>query len=240
MRFLLICGFALTSFFGLSQGRGMVWGEYGVKGKVIGDLDWGAELTTRFGTYGVETFFPQLTLRYKVTKWFRPSLDFRSVFDLDKYGNYLNASRLNMNADFKHEINRFKIGARVRYQYSFNSLGNNENYDVEFDQAIRFKPSVAYDFKGSFLSPIASVEFFYNPMYGPEGRQFRKYRVFLGVDFDFDMPHEITLGYIYDQEINRSAPETVHILSIAYTYNLSYKSKKSKKKKNSNGTIRKL
>jgi hypothetical protein len=160
MRFLLICGFALTSFFGLSQGRGMVWGEYGVKGKVVVNLDWGAEMTTRFGTYGMETIFPQLTLRYKVTKWFRPSLDFRSVFDLDKYGNYLNASRLNMNADFKHEINRFKIGARVRYQYSFNSLGNKENYDVEFDQAIRFKPSVAYDFKGSFLSPIASVEFF--------------------------------------------------------------------------------
>jgi hypothetical protein len=44
----------------------------------------------------------------------------------------------------------------------------------------------------------------------------------------------------YDQEINRSAPETVHILSLAYTYNLSYDSKKSKKKKNSSGTIRKL
>jgi hypothetical protein len=240
MRYLLVSWFALTSFIGFSQVRGMVWGEYGVKGKVIGDLDWGAELTTRFGTYGVETFFPQLTLRYKVAKWFRPSVDFRSIFNLDEYGNYLNSSRLNVNTDFKHAIKRFRLGARVRYQYSFNSLGNNENYDVEFDQALRFKPSIGYDFKGSFLSPSASIEFFYNPMYGPEGRQFRKYRVFLGVDFEFDMPHEITLGYIYDQEINRNAPETVHILSVAYTYNLSYKSKKSKKKKNSNGTIRKL
>lgn len=239
MRILLISGFVLASFVGFSQGRGMVWGEYGVKGKLIGNLDWGAEVTTRFGSYGMETFFPQLTLRYKVNKWFRPSVDFRSIFDLDEFGNYLNASRLNMNADFKHELERFKLGARIRYQYSFNSLGNNENYDVEFDQALRFKPSVSYDFKGSFLSPTGSVEFFYNPMYGPDGRQFRKYRVFLGVDFEFDMPHEITLGYILDQEINRNAPATEHILSVAYTYNLSYQSKKSKKNK-SKGTIRKL
>lgn len=238
MRLLFILSIGLLSFKSFSQGRGMFWGEYGVKGKVIGDLDWGAEMTTRFGTYGLETFFPQLSLRYKVNKWFRPSLDFRSIFNKDEYGNYAYSNRLNINTDFKHEIDRIKLGARVRYQYSFNSLGNNSNYDVEFDQAIRVKPSIGYDFKGSFVSPNASVEFFYNPQYGPDGRQFKKYRVFVGVDFDFDMPHEIGLGYILDQEMNRSNPETVHILSLSYTYNLSFESKKKGKK--SNGTIRKL
>lgn len=218
----------------------MVWGEYGVKGKVIGDLDWGAELTTRFGSYGMETFFPQLTLRYKVTSWFRPSVDFRSIFNLDEYGNYLNSSRLNFNADFKHAFDRIKLGARVRYQYSFNSLGNNENYDAEFDQAVRIKPSIAYDIKGSIVTPNASIELFYNPAYGPEGRQFRKYRIFAGVDLEFDSPHEVAVGYILDGEMNRVSPEMVHILSIAYAYNLDFKSKDKKKKKKTVKTIQTL
>ena len=240
MRKICLVGLLLFSFTCLSQGRGMVWGEYGVKGKVYKDLDFGVEMTTRFGSYGLETFFPQITLKYKLTKWLRPSVDFRGIFNLDEFNNYAYSNRLNCNADFKHELKRFRFGGRVRYQFSFNSLANNPNYDVEFDQAIRIKPWVGYDFKGSFISPTASVEFFYNPVFGPEGRQFRKYRAFVGVDFDIDSPHEISLGYILDQEINTAAPETTHILSVAYCYNLGFEKKDKGKKKKKKGTIRTL
>jgi len=240
MRNISLVGILFLSFTCFSQGRGMVWGEYGIKGKVYKDLDWGVELTTRFGLYGLETYFPQLTLKYKVTKWFRPSVDFRGIFNLDEYKNYAYSNRLNCNADFKHELNRFRFGGRLRYQFSFNSLSANPNYDVEFDQAIRIKPWIGYDFKGSFISPTASVEFFYNPVYGPEGRKFRKYRAFVGVDLEIDSPHEISVGYILDQEINAADPSTTHILSVAYSYNLGYTKKDKKKKKKKGGNIKSL
>ena len=70
------------------QGTGKVWTETGVKGSLTKKLDWGVELTTRFGANGVETFFPQVSLKYKVSKWARVSVDYRAISDKNKYGNY--------------------------------------------------------------------------------------------------------------------------------------------------------
>ena len=56
---------------GYSQlNSGMVWTELGVKGSVSKKIDWAADVTTRFGNLGVNTFFPQVSVKYKLTKWF--------------------------------------------------------------------------------------------------------------------------------------------------------------------------
>lgn len=217
--------FVFIPFIGFNQSSGKVWTEVGVKGSVTKKLDWGFEVTNRFGNTGHETFFPQATLKYKVTKWFRPSLDYRAIFSREDNGNYSFSNRLNVNAEFKHVIDRFTLSARIRYQYSFDRFIASENYDVEFDKAFRFKPQVMYDINNSFLSPVVSIEYFYNPTFGPLGQRFTKYRAFAGVEFEIDSPHEISIGYILDQQINVPAPDRKHILSISYAYNFGYEKK---------------
>lgn len=200
--------------------EGKIWTEVGVNGKIVKDLDWSADLTTRFGINGLETIFPSVNIKYKVKKWFKPSVEYRYIVDRDNFDTYLNSHRLNFNADFKHTFDRLSLKTRLRYQYSFDRLINSELYNPEFDQAIRLKLGGSYDLKSSFLSPVISAELFYNPNYGPYGQQLTKFRVFAGVDVEMDGPHEISVGYIFDNRINLSRPLTKHILSLGYSYKI--------------------
>ncbi len=208
------------------QSSGKSWTSIGVKGSINKKIDWAGSFTARIGGSNDQIYFPQVSLKYKVTKWFRPSLDYRAIFSLNKYGNYSFTNRLNLNADFKYVLNRFSLSARIRYQYSFNRIISSADYNAEYDQAIRWKPQISYDVKNSFLTPVINIEFFYNPTFGPLGQRFTKYRAFIGVDLEFDSPHELSIGYMLDQKINLPYPTTKHILSINYAYNLGYKKKK--------------
>jgi hypothetical protein len=199
---------------------GMLWADFGVKGQFTKDLEYGVSFTSRVSAASNQTFFPQVTLKYKVTKWFKPSVDYRGVYKLDEYGNYLFSNRLNFNTEFKYAKKRLDLRARLRYQYSFNSLNSISGYDAEFDQAVRLKTQFQYDLKNTFFSPIISFELFYNPAFGPSGRQFSKYRGFAGVALEIDGPHDISLGYILDHQMNASNPLTKHILAVSYTYNI--------------------
>ncbi|MFO0496289.1 MAG: DUF2490 domain-containing protein [Flavobacteriia bacterium] len=232
---LLLITLASTAIFSQRQ-SGRVWTQIGVKGAVSPKLDWSIDVTNRFGSDGLETFFTQASLKYKLKKWIRPSLDYRSILDKDKYKNYTLSHRLNVNADFKKQVKRFSLGARLRYQYSFQSLQGSKKYDAEFDQAIRIKPHVAYDIKKSGFGPLCSIEYFYNPTYSELGQRFTKYRLFIGTQLELNGPHELAFGYMLDREINTPNPDTKHILSISYSYNLSaIKRKDDKTEKKSGG-----
>jgi hypothetical protein len=218
-KYLIIALFLPFAGFGQTN-SGMVWTEFGVKGSVTKKVDWAADLTTRFGSLGVNSFFPQVSVKYKLTKWFRPSLEYRAIFNHLENGNYNFSNRLNINGEFKHGISDVTFGFRIRYQYSFGTLFSGGSYDPEFDQAIRIKPSVTYDVKNSMLSPTGSVEFFYDPAFGQYGRRFTKIRTFVGVKSDWKKPFDISVGYMFDGKINLPNPSNRHILSISMAYKL--------------------
>jgi len=202
------------------QSIGMLWADAGVKGQITKDLEYGVSFTSRVSAPPNQTFFPQVTLKYKVSKWLKPSIDYRGIYALDKYGNFLLSHRLNFNTEFKFVKKRLELRARVRYQYTFNTLNSSSGYDAEFDKAVRLKTQVQYDLNNSFLSPILSFELFYNPAIGPSGRQFSKYRGFAGVALEIKGPHDISLGYMIDHQMNAANPLTKHIMSVSYTYNI--------------------
>lgn len=226
-KFLLV--FLSISFFGTAQQHtGKVWLETGVTGKIVKDLTYGVDLTTRFGNYGLETFFPQVSFKYKVKKWFRPSIDYRLIGDRKKFDErYQLSHRINLNAEFRHAFNRIYLKTRVRYQFAFGA--QNQNYDSEFDQAIRWKIEGMYDVDNFFLSPVVSGELFVNPQYDPKSPYLNKYRFFAGVDSDFDSPHSFSIGYMMDLKMDLPFNKFRHICSLGYTYEIGYKSKKDKK-----------
>jgi hypothetical protein len=208
--------------------------ETGVKGKFSKRLEYTFDISNRIGNLGIETFFPQGTLKFKVSDWFRPSIDYRLIYRKEPNANYSGSNRLNFNLQFSKSFDRLNLGLRMRYQYSFNQLTS--NYQPEFDKAFRMKPSISYDLNNSYLTPTASIEFFYNPTNGPLGKRFTKSRIFLGIEFEFKGPHGFELGYILDQSMNLPEPSTRQILNLSYTY----KFEPAKKKGGKVTTIRNL
>ena len=78
---------------------------------------------------------------------------------------------------------------------------------------------------------MISVEFFYDPNYSDLGRRFSEIRYFVGSSLDLNGPHQLQIGYMFDQKINLPAPVNRQILCLSYIYNVKlYKDKKSKVK----------
>jgi hypothetical protein len=207
-----------------------VWNELGVSGKLTKDFSYGVDLSTRYGSDGLGTIFPQLSLKYKLNKYVRVSVDYRLIGKKELNGNFLTSQRVNGNLQFSYGFKRHSFGFRTRYQYSFSKLVG--PYESEFDQAFRFKPSYAYDINNSIFTPNFSCEFFYNPLTGENGKQFTRIRYFVGVEMELDGPHNLEFGYYYDQKIQIANPVNRSILNLSYTYVIGQTKKKESIKSN--------
>lgn len=217
MRFFAL---ATVLFLGLSahaQHDFQVWTELGVSGKITKKLSWDLDLNSRFGNDGVETFFPQLGLEYKVKKWFRPSIDYRYILDKDKYGNMLGGHRINVNANFEKGIERFEVEGRLRYQYAFNRIESSTESNLDFNQAVRLKGGVQYDINNSIFTPLFNAELFYDPQF--ENRGLSKIRIALGTKLELDGPHKISVKYQIDKRFEYGK-DLRHVISIGYGYKL--------------------
>ena len=197
----------------------MVWTELGVQGKLVKRTKWAMELNTRIGERGIETFFPQAGIEYKLTKWLIPSVQYRFILDKNKYGNYKLGHRININLDAENNFKRLTYGLRVRYQYAFNRISQ-ASYDADFDQAVRFKPSLEYDIDNSIFTPQISAEFFLNPTYGPYSPGFDKLRFAVGSKLELDGPHKVSFKYQLDKWLYDYGRELRHVLSLSYSYKL--------------------
>ncbi len=229
MRIFFFCLFAFP-FICLGQSSGKLWVETGIKGNIGKKMDWGFQVTNRLGDDGLETNFLQGSFRYKACKYFRTSLDYRAIFDKDDYGNYTFSNRLNLNGDFRIPIKRLTISSRARYQFGFSGF-QSQTYDSEFDQAVRIKPEISYNFKKFFINPSVSVDLFFDPTTSAQYNSFVRYRLYAGGSFNLKGPHEIEAGYILDQQVNVAPLKRRHIATLSYTYNLGAVKKKKEKKK---------
>lgn len=200
------------------------WNELGFGYKIDKRQSIGVDLTTRFDAAGLQTIFPQVSYKYKVNKYFRPSLDYRLIGTRDDYRNYTLQHRLNLNLQFAYSLNRFDLGFRTRYQFSANrsltDLGS------EFNDAFRFKPSIGYNMKNSNLSPNFGMEFFCVPQNGQAGYHLNRIRWNAGVAINLKDAGELEIGYLYDQRINSPGAYNKAILNLGYNYILVKKVKK--------------
>ncbi len=218
----------VSSVFAYAQNRqySELWLNTGLKYKFDKKLDFGLDMNLRGGDYVVQTFFPEAYVKYEVFEWFKPSLEYRAVIDRKKEGHYETGNRVNLNFNFGKDLGkRLEVSFRVRYQGSFSRVLNS-SYSPDFDNAVRFKPSIKYDIKNSKFAPEAGAEFFYNPQNSPLGNRYTRIRYFAGVDINLKGPKELGIKYFYDQEINLPGPENRHVLSLSFTYELKRKSDK--------------
>ena len=216
MKYLVFLAFTFIGASAYSQHEFQVWTEVGASGKISKPVGWAVDLNSRFGAAGLETFFPQVGFEFKVKKWFKPSVDYRYILDKDQYGNMLGGHRINLNANFETDVDRFDLSARLRYQYAFNRLGGSTDFDPDLDQAYRLKGAVKYDIDNSIFTPLFNVELFYNPQFGPD-QGFSKIRLALGTALELDGPHKFSVKYQLDKrfEFGRNLR---HVMSVSYGY----------------------
>jgi hypothetical protein len=229
---LLQLSFAQNSVFQL-------WTETGFKYKFNKELDFTAEWTNRFDAYGLTTSFPQVSAKYKVLSWLKTSLDYRWILSKENNGNFSSGNRVNANVILNHKNERFDLGFRARYQYSFNRFVSS-SYDPEFDVAYRFRPSISYDLNNSIFVPNASIEFFYTPENGPLGNRFTRIRYQIGVDFETKFPLDFGIAYLYDNKVNWPNAVDRHVLNLSATYLIKGKGSKKKSSKGNSRNPRDL
>ncbi|MEN9699864.1 MAG: hypothetical protein RLZZ301_1062 [Bacteroidota bacterium] len=225
MRYLLVC--LLFNGFLSAQNSSVyqTWTELGASYKLSKQSALGLDLTTRFAAGGVNCFFPQISYRYKVSTYFRPSLDYRLIEQQNGFGNFILQHRINANAQFNYGFNAFQFGFRVRYQYSFNRLS--QINDSEFNDAFRFKPSLEYDLKKWNLHPSLSTEFFLAALSDQQSYGLNRIRWYAGVEMDISSQQSISVGYFYDQRIYSPGAVNRAILNLGYSYSFEKAKKKS-------------
>jgi len=217
---LFICTVLLSSVSFGQNDEFMVWTNVGLSGDLVKKTDWTVELNSRFDNEGIATFFPQVGIDYKLTKWLKPSVEYRFLVDRNKYGNYKSGHRINLNAKFGEDFDRLSLEFRLRYQYAFSQFGQATDYNADFDQAFRFKPEIEYDINDFILTPSVSAEFFYNPKLGENGRQFDKVRLAVGASFDLNNNHDISFKYQIDKKFRAFEEGVRHVISVSYEYSL--------------------
>jgi hypothetical protein len=205
-----------------------VWLESGISYQPIKRWTVNGALNQRYNQYGLATIFPQFSVKYKLTKWLRPSIDYRWIASREFLEPYESSHRLNANLQGSYSYKRLDLGLRLRYQYSFHRI--NSNYDAEFDQAWRFKPSLQYNIRDFPLSPSVSAEFFYDPTHHAEGKRFTRIRYYAGFDFEIQRVHKFSIGTYLDQWVN-TIPRARLMYSLGYSFAIEPAKEKDKTKK---------
>lgn len=222
----------LVAFSATAQNR--LWLSSGGQTNVLNKkVSLGASLSARFyDNTRWDKVFPEVSARYNLSDYFKPSIDYRFVVNQQRNGNQISSGhRVNLNLNTGYVYERFDLKFRVRFQYKFNRFlaGPGDVYEPDFDNAIRLKPVLKYNIKGSKIDPRIEGEWFYNTVNSASGNQFTKFRFGIGVDVKLPNENVITVKYRYDYEFNIANPQRFHILSLAHEY--TYKPSKSKGKK---------
>ena len=197
------------------------WSTIGIEYKLNKKWNFGIEeqLRLKENISEVDEFFTQFNADYKLFKSFKLGAGVRYIRENDNNGNiqgYENYFRFNIDATYKHEIDKLELAYRLRYQNK-NELGVSYDGGDYVNQNIRFKTSVKYNFKKWSLDPKFSAEIFNRFQEGKENG-FNKYRLTLGTDYKMKNFGKLGVFYRFEKELNVDFPETKNIIGLNYTY----------------------
>jgi len=156
----------------------------------------------------INNFFTEAELGYKFFKGFRADVGYRFIRN-NRNSGYRSEGRFFTDLNYKHKLDRFKLGYRFRFQNQ-SALGDVTDDDVVNKFRLRFK--LAYNIKSWKLDPYFSAEGFftqttnrinYIPTITEEERisGFEKYRLTLGTSYDITKKINIGAFYRYEHEL---------------------------------------
>ena len=179
----------------------------------------------------LKTYYNEVSTKYEVIKNLNLGLSYR-YSRKNKETHYTGQNRLCFNVDYGIKIAKtgLKFKTRARYQYGFDRLSViNDVIYPEIGSTFRWKFDLKYSIKDfKRISPFVGTEIF-KGIQPAESVGLDAYRIYAGLDFDLPARHELNIKYIFESE-QSAVPFSSHIYAIQYTYALSSKIFKKKKK----------
>lgn len=161
----------------------------------------------------------EIGIKQTVFDDFRIDLTYRLSNKKQIDNSYFIGHRLAFDMRYKVEIvNNFSLKLRTRYQGNLRKL-QDDFQRRPLNQAWRNKVGLAYKINDNFSTDVG-VEFF-NRI--DKSLLLRSYRLSAEVGYKPSKRHEINLGFIFEQEKNKSNPYTDFIIQTGYTYDLNVK-----------------
>ncbi len=173
----------------------------------------------------IDQYFTQGTIKYKPIKpiWF--GLSARYIRNNDNQGKiqgYENHMRFHADFGYKHNISRFKLKYRVRYQHK-NELGISAADGDEARTFARFKVDGKYNIKKWKLDPGLAAEIFYNTSNSVVTDQLQRIRFTLYTNYDEWDFGDFRMFYRLERDLNTTYPKTTHIVGLNYQLTLKKK-----------------
>jgi hypothetical protein len=222
---LLITLISFCSFSQTSSSDLALWSSIGVNYSPVKKLKFGLEQHLRLKEQAVtiDEYFTELSVKYEFFKNFEIGGGVRFIKENDNVGNkqgFRDYFRYNIDISYSHDIKRFEIGYRIRYQNKREvDLPNNET-DTPTEN-IRFKTSIKYKIKKWPLDPKFSAEVFSRRGDGElvvSDASLSKYRLTLGTEYDFKKFGELGAYFRYQENTNNL--ESIKVIGLKYTYSI--------------------
>lgn len=195
------------------------------------DEKWGfsleEQLRLKDNSSVINGYFTQLNTAYKISKDFEIGGAVRYIKKNDTKGKiqgYEDHLRFHIDGSYKHNINRFYLKYRLRYQ-NRNELGVSSAEDDYPNQYVRLKASLKYKINNWKLDPKFSAEIFNHFQHGEENG-LNNLRLTLSTDYKFKKAGKIRLFFRTEKELNTTDPKTTNIVGVKYAYTLKNKSLK--------------
>lgn len=168
----------------------------------------------------IDQYFTEFSVGYDILKPLNLTLGARYIRENDNIGKvqgYETHFRWNTDLTYKHNIGRFDLKYRLRYQ-SKDELNVEEK--EESTQTTRLKLGTKYNIRNWKFDPNFSAEIF-NRLSNDQG--FNRIRLTIGTSYEFKKAGEIGGFFRYEKQLVGEYPKTTNILGVKYQYTIKRK-----------------
>lgn len=211
---LLVCTLGLQA----QTNTGGAWLGLGAKKELSDrfDLKGGLEHRTLGSFITYQTTFAELGVQYKVMEGLDAELNYRLGYRSDD-DNLIWRQRYNLDLTYEYDFGKPEIDVRVRYQLARQGIAIDEDRIPEPNDAFRYR------LRGSTeVVDDLDVDLSYELFHGREDQGFilTDWRLRLEFSQKVNKKQDISFGYLLQRELNRSYPDTEHIITVGYKFEL--------------------
>lgn len=202
-----------------------LWSSVGIKYSPIKKLKLGLEEHYRLKENASVTdeYFTEISLGYEVIKNLKVGGGVRIIRENDNVGKkqgYEKHFRYNFDLSYSHDIKRFSLSYRFRYQNK-KETHLASTVTAVAKEYIRFKTGLEYNIRKWPLDPAFAIEMFSKLNGTQETRDLglNKFRVTFGTDYNLKKFGKLGVYYRFQETINSNFPnKKTQILGLKYTY----------------------
>lgn len=217
LRFLIVFYFFFP-FYSIAQEKDAgLWVSVTAEKKVSSFLD--VELSQEFRFYEniteLGSAFSEASFQYKIFRKFRVSADYRFIQSRRLDDTYRLRHRYAFSLTYIYDINRFSFRIREKFQSRYTEVYASDDGKIP-KNILRTRLMIAYDLKKRY-EPFVAGEVYYQ-LNNPEGNELDKIRYRIGVDYELNKYHSLSIGYLIDQETHQNNPLTDYVFDIGYKF----------------------